>query len=154
MERQLVEGDHDRSAAIYVAVISALIAGGHSNHNPWQPVTYIDATARSSAGPVAVSQVVTRPIPVEVQERLRAGLAAHTEVRFVEDPQSVIQPDSRVQDHGVLITLAPVPPTGRPLEIGARSHLGNLGSNSVTFIVDEIDAQWQVTGTTGVYAAS
>jgi len=149
-----VESDADRSAAIYIEVISALIAGGRSNHDPWLPVTYIDATARSSAGPVAVSQVVTRPIPVEVQERVRAGLAAHTEVRFVEDPQSVIQPDSRVQDHGVLITLAPVPPTGRPLEIGARSYVGNLGSHSVTFIVDETDAQWQVTGTTGVHAVS
>jgi hypothetical protein len=154
MERRLVESDADRSAAIYIAVISALIAGGRSNHDPWQPVTYIDVTARSSAGPVAVTQVVTRPIPIEVQERVREALAAHTEVRFVEDPQSVIQPDSRVRDHGVLITLAPVPPTGRPLEIGARSYLGNLGSHSVTFIVDETDAQWQVTGNTGVHAVS
>src|SRR5271154_3683514 len=113
MGRRLVEGDPDRSAAIYVAVISALIAGGYANHDPWLPVTYIDATARSSAGPVAVSQVVSLPIPIEVQERVRAALTAHTEVRFVEDPQSVIQPDRRVRDHGVLITLAPVPPTGR-----------------------------------------
>ena len=154
MGRRLVESDPDRSAAIYVAVISALIAGGYANHDPWQPVTYIDATARSSAGPVAVSQVVSLPIPIEVQDRVRAALAAHTEVRFVEDPQSVIQPDSRVRDHGVLVTLAPVPPTGQPLEIGARSYLGNLGRKSVTFIVDETDAQWQVTGTTGVWGVS
>jgi len=149
-----VEGDPDRSAAIYVAVISALIAGGYANHDPWLPVTYIDATARSSAGPVAVSQVVTRPIPVQVQERVRAALAARTEVRFVEDPRSVIQPGSLVRDHGVLITLAPVPPTGRPVRIGARSYLGNLGRKSLTFIVDGAGARWRVTGTTGVCAMS
>lgn len=149
------EGDPDRSAAIYVAVISALIAGGHANRDPWLPVTYIDATARSSAGPVAVSQVVTRPIPLEVQGRVRAALAAHTEVRFVEDPRSVIQSDSQVRDHGVLITLAPVPPAGRsPVRIGARSYLGNLGRKSLTFIVDGTGSRWRVTGTTGVCAVS
>lgn len=148
------EGDPDRSAAIYVAVISALIAGGNANHDPWPLVTYIDATARSSAGPVAVRQVVTRPIPAEVQERVRAALAARTEVRFAEDPRLVIQPGSRVRDHGVLITLAPVPPAGRPVRIGARSYLGNLGRKSLTFIVDGTGSQWRVTGTTGVCAMS
>lgn len=117
-------------------------------------MTYIDATARSSAGPVAVSEVVTRPVPLEVQERVRAALAGHTEVRFVEDPQSVIQPGSEVREHGVLITLAPVPPAGRPVEIGARAYLGNLGRTSLTFIVDGTGSRWRVTGTTGVCAAS
>ena len=149
-----VEGDPDRSAGIYAAVISALIAGGHANYDPWPPVTYIDAMARSSAGPVAVKDLVTRPIPVEVQHRIGEALAAHTEVRFVNDPQSVIQPDSRVRDHGVLITLAPVPPAGRPVKIGARSYFGNLGMKSCTFIVDIAGAQWQVTGTTGIYLTS
>jgi len=149
-----VTGDPDRSAGIYAAVISALIASGHANFDPWPPVTYIDATARSSAGPVAVSDVVTSPIPIEVQHRIGEALAAHTEVRFVDDPQSVIQPDSRVRDSGVLITLAPVPPAGRPVRIGARSYLGNLGSTSCTFIVDGAGAHWRVTGTTGVHAVS
>jgi hypothetical protein len=71
-----------------------------------------------------------------------------------DDPQSVIQPDSRVRDHGVLITLAPVPPAGRPVRIGARSYSGNLGMNSCTFIVDGDGAQWRVTGTTGIYSVS
>ena len=149
-----VEGDPGRLAGIYAAVISALIAGGQANYDPWPPVTYIDATARSSAGPVAVKDVVTRPIPVEVQHRMGEALAAHTEVRFVDDPRSVIQPDSRVRDHGVLVTLAPVPPVGRPVRIGARSYFGNLGSKSCTFIVDGAGAQWQVTGITGPWSAS
>ena len=148
------EGGADRSAGIYVAVISALIAGGYANFDPWAPVTYIDATARSSAGPVAVSDVVTSPIPVEVQHRIGEALAARTEVRFVGDPESVIQPDSRVRDHGVLVTLAPVPPAGRPVSIGARSYSGNLGRKSRTFIVDGAGAQWRVTGTTGIYSVS
>jgi hypothetical protein len=147
-------GDPDRSAGIYAAVISALIAGGYANFDPWPPVTYIDARARSSAGPVAVSEVVTRPIPIEVQHRIGEALAAHTEVRFVDDPRSVIQPDSRVRDHGVLVTLAPVPPAGRPVRIGARSCSGNLGSKSCTFIVDGAGAQWRVVGTTGIYSVS
>jgi hypothetical protein len=153
MERR-VEGDPDRLAGIYAAVISALIAGGYANFDPWPPVTYIDTTARSSAGPVAVSNVVTCPIPIEVQHRMGETLAAHTEVRFVDDPQSVIQPDSRVRDHGVLVTLAPVPPAGRPVRIGARSYSGNLGRKSCTFIVDGAGAQWRVTGTTGIYSMS
>jgi len=147
-------GDPDRSAGIYAAVISGLIAGGAANFDPWPPVTYIDATARSSAGPVAVTDVVSSPILIEVQHRIGDALAAHTEVRFVDDPQSVIQPDSRVRDNGVLVTLAPVPPAGRPLRIGARSYVGNLGSKSCTFIVDGAGAHWRVTGTTGVYAVS
>lgn len=149
-----MEGDPDRSADIYAAVISALIAGGHANFDPWPPVTYIDATARSSAGPVAVSEVVTSPIPIEVQHRIGEALAAHTEVRFVDDPRSVIQPDSRVRDHGVLVTLAPVPPAGRSVRIGARSYSGNLGKTSCTFIVDGAGARWRVTGTTGIYSVS
>ena len=147
-------GDPDRSAGIYAAVISGLIAGGAANFDPWPPVTYIDATARSSAGPVAVTDVVSSPILIEVQHRIGDALAAHTEVRFVDDPQSVIQPDSRVRDNGVLVTLAPVPPAGRPLRIGARSYVGNLGSTSCTFIVDGAGAHWRVTGTTGVYTVS
>lgn len=153
MERR-VEGDPDRLAGIYAAVISALIAGGYTNFDPWPPVTYIDTTARSSAGPVAVSNVLTSPIPIEVQHRMGEALAAHTEVRFVDDPQSVIQPDSRVRDHGVLVTLAPVPPARRSVRIGARSYSGNLGMKSCTFIVDGTGAQWQVTGTTGPWLMS
>jgi hypothetical protein len=147
-------GDPDRSAGIYAAVISALIAGGYANFDPWPPVTYIDTTARSSAGPVAVTDVVTSPIPVEVQHRIREALASRTEARFVDDPQSVIQPDSRVRDHGILVTLAPVPPAGRPVSIGARSYSGNLGRKSCTFIADGAGAQWRVTGTTGIYSMS
>jgi hypothetical protein len=147
-------GDPDRSAGIYAAVISGLIAGGAANFDPWPPVTYIDATARSSAGPVAVTDVVSSPILIEVQHRIGDALAAHTEVRFVDDPQSVIQPDSRVRDSGVLVTLAPVPAAGRPVRVGARSYVGNLGSTSCTFIVDGAGAQWRVTGTTGVYGVS
>lgn len=75
-------------------------------------------------------------------------------MRFVDEPQRVIQPDSRVRDHGVLITLAPVRPAGRPAKIGARSYLGNLGMKSFTFIVDMAGAQGQVTGTTGIYLMS
>ena len=153
MERR-VEGDADRLAGIYASVISALIAGGYANFDPWPPVIYVDATARSSAGPVAVSNVVTSPIPIEVQHRMGEALAAHTEVRFVDDPQSVIQPDSRVRDHGVLVTLAPVPHAGRSVRIGARSYFGNLGMKSCTFIVDGAGAQWRVTGTTGIYLMS
>ena len=137
-----------------MAVISALIAGGYANFDPWRPVTYIDATARSSAGPVAVSDVVTSPIRIEVQHRIGEALAAHTEVRFVDDPRSVIQSDSRVRDHGVLVTLAPIPPAGGPVRIGARSYSGNLGRMSCTFIVDGAGAQWRVTGTTGIYSVS
>jgi hypothetical protein len=112
--RAPAEGDPDRPASIYAAVISALIAGDYANFDPWPPVIYIDATARSSAGPVAVTDVVTSPIPIEVQHRVGEALAAHTQVRFVDDPRSVIQPDSRVRDHCVLVTLAPVPPADRP----------------------------------------
>jgi len=148
------ESDLERSAGIYAAVIFALIAGGRANHDPWPPVTYIDVAAWSSAGPVAVSDVVTSPIPVEVQQRISAALAAHTEVRFVDDPQSIIQPGGQVRDHGVLVTLAPVPASGRPVEIGARSYTGNLGRTSCTFIVDGTGGHWRVTGTTGVYATS
>src|ERR1700759_4324326 len=143
--------DVDRSAAIYAAVITSLIAGGYANHDPWPPLMFIDATARSSAGPTAVRDVVTSPIGVEVQGRIAAALAAHTEVRFVDDPQSVIQPDGRVRDHGTLITLAPIPTAGRPVEIGARRYAGPLGRTSCAFIVDGSGAQWRVTGTTGVY---
>jgi hypothetical protein len=53
-----------------------------------------------------------------------------------------------------LITLAPVPPAGRPVETGARSYLGNLGMKSCAYIVDGAGAQWRVTGTTGVYGMS
>jgi hypothetical protein len=148
------EGGSDRSASIYAAVISALIAGGYANFDPWPAVIYIDATARSSAGPVAVTDVVTSPIPIEVQHRVGEALAAHTQVRFVDDPRSVILPDSRVRDHSVLVTLAPVPPAGRPVKIGARSYSGPLGRKSCTFIVDGAGAQWRVSRTTGIYGVS
>jgi hypothetical protein len=117
-------------------------------------VTYIDAMARSLAGPVAVKEVVTRSIPAEVQHWIGEALAARRQVRFVDDPRSVIQPDSRVRDHGVLITLAPVPPAGRPVSIGARFYSGNLGRKSCTFIVDGAGTRWRVTGTTGIYSMS
>ena len=148
------EDNPDRSASIYVAVISALIEGAYANFDPWSPVTYIDATARSSAGPMEVSNVVTNHIPIEVQHRIGEALAARTQVRFIDDPQSVVQPDSRVRDSGVLITLAPVPAVGCPVEIGARCYSGPLGRTSCTYIVDGAGARWRVTGTTGVYSSS
>ena len=153
MERR-AEGDHDQLGRHVRRGHLCAIAGGHANYDPWPPVTYIDATARSSAGPVAVKDVVTNVIPDEVQHRLAEALAAYTQVRFADDPQSVIQPDSRVRDHGVLITLAPVPPDGSPVQIGAQSYRGNPGRTSCTFIMDRAGAQWRVTGTTGVYGAS
>ncbi len=148
------ESDYDRPGAIYTAVIVALVGEDRANYDPWSPVTYVDATARSSAGPVAVSEVVTSPIPVAVQHRVARALAARTQVRFVDDPRSVILPDGRVRDLCRLITLAPVPAAGRPVEVGARSYAGPLGRMSCTFIVDGTGAHWRVTGTTGIYSSS
>jgi hypothetical protein len=97
---QRADDGPDRTA-IYAAVISALIEGAYANFDPRLPVTCIDATARSSAGPAAVKDAGTSPIPVEVQHRIAEALAARTEAHFTDDPQSVIQPGSRVRDGGV-----------------------------------------------------
>jgi hypothetical protein len=67
---QRADDGPDRTAAICAAVISALIEGAYANFDPRLPVTCIDATARSSAGPAAAKDAVTSPIPVEVQHRI------------------------------------------------------------------------------------
>jgi hypothetical protein len=134
----------ERQAFVYSAAIEHLV-----NTMPTRPrrIFVLDRV---------VGQPEKRPIPTEVQDRIREELALLPTLKFVSAPGEVVGPadqGARVQRGGVLIKLGPVPSGRDRVTVQAWRYKGNLGLTSQTLELKRYGLRWRVEGT-AVFATS
>ena len=145
-------------APIYLSVLREQITRDRGYFEGRFPDVYVldtaDSTISASADP---SEPRREPITAADQRAIVTGLAGIANVRFVDDPESVlVRRDGcpSVRGSGVLIALAP--PTGNRfhLEVAVSTYLSCSGGSWVTFVLERDRGAWTVTGDTGVGGAA
>jgi ABC-type transport system involved in multi-copper enzyme maturation permease subunit len=149
--------EDDDLAAIYVAVIRQLYLVDHTFEEGHQfPAVYLLATTDDSVGDPKGPMSDGQPIAAAVQQAVTKALAADpgiaARLTWVESSGDVpLDANGTVQDGGAIFTLGNAHPQddGRVL-VPAGLYFGMLGAAGRTYVLEEVDGGWQVTGHTGV----
>jgi ABC-type transport system involved in multi-copper enzyme maturation permease subunit len=146
----------DHQAAIYAAVVRQLYTVDHTfgPDPPNFPVVYLVRTTDDTVGdpntPQAEPQIVPDPTQMEIVNGLDGLPAEFVWVNNADEVPREDQTDT-VQGGGAIITLGNVhfQGEGKAL-VSAQLFFSMLGATGKTYILEQLDGEWQVTGDTGV----
>jgi hypothetical protein len=157
----------DRAPAIYAAVVRQLVTKDHTfgGADPGFDVVYVlDGVVEDAADPSkrATAHDPEEPFSHDVRDgvRMLSTLADLPPVEFVAERHSVVagtrggSSPGHVKNGGVLISLGPIEPKGKRVNVEASLWINGLAGEWLTYVLEERDGTWKVTGTTGPMAIS
>lgn len=149
--------DDDDLAEIYVAVVRQLYLVDHTFEPGHEfPAIYILTTTDDGAGDPSAPQGEGQAIPEAVQQAVSDALAADpaipATVTWVAGRDEVpMDANDTVEDGGAIFTLGNAHPQddGKVL-VSASLYFAMLGAGGRTYVLEQVDGEWQVAGSTGV----
>jgi hypothetical protein len=149
-----VQPTEEESAAIYAAVVRQVYTIDDTFGGTLQPPTlYILGTTDDRGGDPDSQEGSAAEIPGTVRESITALLAdLPTEVIWVETrDEAPLEADTgAVVDGGALITLGNIAPqSDGSVHVPASIYVANLAAGGQTYVLEEVDGVWTITGTTG-----
>jgi hypothetical protein len=156
----------NRSAAIYAAVVRQLVTKDHTfgGADPGFKVVYVlDGVVVDAADPSKPPSAhdPKEPFSHDVKDGVRflSTLADLPPVEFVASRHSVVAGASasspgEVKNGGVLISLGSIEPDGKRVEVETSLWINGLAGQWLTYVLEQKDGSWAVTGTTGPTAIS
>jgi len=148
----------EEESEIYAAAIRQLYTVDHTFDRPpeW-PVVYVVGVTDDGIGdppaPRSEAAAIPEPVREKIVEQLQDLPAKFLWVETEED----VRRDSQgsVSEGGAMVTLGNVHRNedGRAL-VFARIYFAMLGAGAQTYVLEQIDGMWQITGTTGVQIVS
>jgi hypothetical protein len=157
----------ERNAAIYAAVVRQLVTKDHTfgGRDPGFKIVYVlDGVVEDAADPLKPVNTYDpqEPFPRDVKEGVRflAKSADLPPIEFVAERDSVVagkRPGAdpgHVKNDGVLISLGPIEPTGRRVEVATSLWINGLAGQWLTYVLAQKGGTWMVTGTSGPMAIS
>lgn len=156
----------NRSAAIYAAVVRQLVTKDHTfgGADPGFKLVYVlDGVVVDAADPSkpANAHDAKEPFSHDVKDGVRflSTLADLPPVEFIADRDSVVAGPAasgpgQVKNGGVLISLGPIEPDGKRVKVEASLWISGLAGEWLTYVLEQRDGTWKVTGTTGPMAIS
>jgi ABC-2 type transport system permease protein len=146
----------EHQAAIYAAVVRQLYTVDHTfgPNPPNFPVVYLVRTTDDSVGDPNAPQAEPQMVPDSTQMEIVNGLDdLPAEFVWVNNADEVPREDQTdtVQGGGAIFTLGNVHfhEEGKAL-VSAQLFFSMLGATGKTYILEQLDDEWQVTGDTGV----
>jgi ABC-2 type transport system permease protein len=149
----LIEGDQ---VAIYVAVVRQLLTVDHTFEDgpPNFPVVYLVRSTDDGVGDPDAPQAESRALPESVQSAMVAALDdLSVEFLWVDDADEVPRDGDTgaVAGGGAIVTLGNIQfqEDGSAL-VSAKLYFSMPGATGKTYVLEQVDGTWQVTGDTGV----
>jgi ABC-2 type transport system permease protein len=149
----LIEGDR---AAIYAAVVRQLLTVGHTFEDgpPNFPIVYLVRSTDDGVGDPDAPQAESHALPESMQSAVVAVLDdLSVEFLWVDDAGEVPRDGDMgaVAGGGAIVTLGNIhfQEDGSAL-VSARLYFSILGATGKTYVLEQVDGSWQVTGDTGV----
>jgi hypothetical protein len=144
----------ERQVAIYSAVIRQLVTKDHTfgEEGPGLEVIYVLDRPKGTE-----SEAEGEPFSEDLRARLRAALSDLPPIEFVSDPDEVVVEEDgfpTVKGGDGLVTLGPIPESGKRLEVPASLYFTGVAGIWLTYVVEGSGGEWEVTGTTGVVGIS
>jgi hypothetical protein len=142
----------DRTSAIYAAVVRQLVTEDHtfgSGTSPFKRVFIVDGVVDNAANPTSRPRA-SKPFDAALEDAIAERLAGLPPVEFVKDPGSVLvgQERCQVRGDGALISLGPIEGDHGRATVPNGLYFACLGGQWSTYVVERVDGQWTVQGTT------
>lgn len=151
-----VQPTDEEAAAIYAAVIRQIYTEDDTHGGTLQPPRlYVVGTTDDSAGdPTGGEGGAATLISPAVRQNISEQLAdLPAEIVWVESPDEVERDadTGMVSGGGVIITLGNITPQDQDvIHVPASIYIAPLGAGGQTYVLEEIDGAWTITGNTGV----
>lgn len=144
----------EESAAIYATAIRQIYTEDDTFGGTLQPPTlYILGTTDDRAGDPQIGEANATSIARPMRESVSALLAdLPTEIVWVETrDEAPLEPETgTVADGGALITLGNVTPqSDGSVHLPVSIYVGRLAAGGQTYVLEEVDGAWTITGNTG-----
>lgn len=140
---------------IYAAVARQVYTVDHTygDNPPNFPRIYLlradDIRAGGSDAPVPGMPVIATPVQQSIVAALSDLPAQFTWITKLEDAPR--DENGTIQDNGAVITLGNVQPQpDGTIQVAASIYIGMLAAGGQTYVLEQVDGVWQVTGTTGM----
>lgn len=141
-------------AAVYTAVIQQIYTVDDTFGGTLQPSkVYLLSQTDDSVGDPGIAQSAAQMIDEATQQAIVAGLAAlPADWIWVNGRSDVpLTEDGQVEGDGVIITLGNIhPQADGTLYLSSSIYVANLAAGGQTYILEQTEAGWVVSGTTGV----
>jgi hypothetical protein len=142
-------------AAIYAAAIRQLYTVDHTFGQPpnW-PTVYVISTTDDNIGTLTGEGSDPRTLSSETQQAITEALSdLPTEIVWIGDrSEAPISDQNGTVDYGdaIIITLGNIhPQDDGSVQLPASLYCGMLCATGMTYVLEQTDGTWQVTGTTG-----
>lgn len=140
-------------ADIYAVVIRQVYTVDHTfgSNPPNFPVVYLPETTDDTAGDPSSAEANSTVISQSLQSEIVVRLDnLHTEFVWIGDTKEVIESDSSVKGDGAIITLGNIyTQEDGTVQVSASIYISNLAAGGKTYILQLVDGEWKITGTTG-----
>lgn len=143
-------------AAVYTAVVHQIYTEDDTFGGTWQPQrVYLIRRTDDGVGDPQTEQLAARTLDEALQAAIVSGLAAlPAEWVWVDGREAVpLDPETGGVEggaKGAIITLGNIhQQDDGTLHVPASIYVGNLAAGGQTFVLEQTEAGWQVTGTTG-----
>jgi hypothetical protein len=140
---------------IYAAVARQVYTVDHTfgDNPPNFPRIYLlradDIRASGSDAPEPGMPVIATPVQQSIVAALSDLPAQFTWITKLEDAPR--DENGTIQDNGAVITLGNIQPQGDgTIQVAASIYIGMLAAGGQTYVLEQVDGAWQVTGTTGM----
>lgn len=145
--------DDDR-AAIYAAVVRQLYTVDHTFGEPPNfPVLYLVWVTDDSAGDIGADDPAPQVIPEHIRAEVVAGLTdLPAELVWVGSFYAVPREGEwgAVAGGGAAVTLGNIDPQeDGTVHVPASLYIAPLAATGLTYVLEQVEGVWQVTGTTG-----
>lgn len=141
-------------ADVYTAVINQIYTVDDTFGGTLQPpIVYLVSETDDSVGDPGIEQQPAQMIDEATQQAIVSGLTKlPADWVWINGRSEVpVTEDGRVEGDGVIITLGNIhPQADGTLLISGSIYVANLAAGGQTFILEQTESGWVVTGTTGV----
>ncbi|MCB8944011.1 MAG: hypothetical protein H6658_09675 [Ardenticatenaceae bacterium] len=140
---------------VYAAVIRQIYTVDDTFSGTFKPaVVYLINSTDDSVGDPEIEQLVSHPLDAEMQKKITAALSdLPAQWIWVDSRDDVpINPDTGgVEGEGAIITLGNIhPQEDDSIQVSGSIYVGNLAAGGQTYVLEQVDGNWTVTGNTGM----
>jgi hypothetical protein len=141
-------------ADIYAAVVRQIVETDDTFGGTLEkPIVYILSQTDDAAGDPALATPESEMLTPEVQEEITAALSDLPSTIIWIDSRDMLQFDEngRIADGGVLITLGNIHrQESGEAHVAGSIYVASLAAGGKTYILENQNGTWAITGTTGV----
>jgi hypothetical protein len=123
-----------RASAVYGSVIRELVTAERIFARA-RVIYVMDGAIENAADPRRYRQEPKRSFSEALKEEIATALSDVAPVRFVAEPESTVDRDGEVRNEGILISLGPIRPHRKRVEVGCNAWMKGKDNRWLTYVV-------------------